>query len=249
MTSTQSSARSSRRLPRFQSLELPRILGGFRQEPIAECHDFRQLGDGFRADDPVREGHRHCDVERTHEAAADQIPGRERGAGEGDTLAIDRCIDRHAGLIENGAAYGVDASDAGKVEPLAPALPIIDVQERESVEIGGRAQAVAAIEKLRTADRKHLLRAEPGHVQSGLGSVAVANGKIDVLAREVDVLQGRADPQIAGWVSAKRPSRWTSHFAAKFGEVLTVSAPPRWRCSNRSVPSPMRSKASRTTTR
>ena len=28
---------------------------------------------------------------------------------------------------------------------------------------------------------------------------------------------------ISGWASAKRPSRWTSHFAAKFGEVLTVT--------------------------
>src|SRR5262245_40139716 len=33
---------------------------------------------------------------------------------------------------------------------------------------------------------------------------------------------------ISGWASAKRPRRWTSHFAAKFGEVLTVSAPPLW---------------------
>src|SRR5262252_8082732 len=30
---------------------------------------------------------------------------------------------------------------------------------------------------------------------------------------------------ISGWASAKRPSLWTSHFAAKLGEVLTVSAP------------------------
>src|SRR3982074_871783 len=37
---------------------------------------------------------------------------------------------------------------------------------------------------------------------------------------------------ISGWTSAKLPSRWTSHFAAKFGDVLTVSTPPppAWRC-------------------
>jgi hypothetical protein len=87
-------------------------------------------------------------------------------------------------------------------------------------------------------------------VESGGSAVAVANGKVNVLACEVDVMHRGADPKIdLGMASAKRPSRWTSHFAAKLGEVLTVSAPPLWRCSNRSVPSPMRSKASRTTTR
>src|SRR5258708_6636157 len=87
-------------------------------------------------------------------------------------------------------------SDAGKVEPLAPTLPIADVQEREPAEVRGRAEPVAAIEKLRAADREQLFRAEASDVESGGGSVAVANAKIDVLAREVDVLQGRADPEI-----------------------------------------------------
>ena len=39
----------------------------------------------------------------------------------------------------------------------------------------------------------------------------------------------------------------TSHLAAKSGEVLTVKAPALWRCSRRSVPSAIRSNASRTT--
>ena len=33
-------------------------------------------------------------------------------------------------------------------------------------------------------------------MESGGGSVAVANAKIDVLAREVDMLRGRTDPEI-----------------------------------------------------
>src|SRR5262249_44326504 len=84
-----------------------------------------------------------------------------------------------------------------KVQPLAPALPIVDVQKRKSTQVRGRAQPVAAVEKLRTANRKQLLRAETGHLQAGVGSVAVANGEVDVLAREIDVMHGRADPQIA----------------------------------------------------
>src|SRR5207245_4635427 len=126
-----------------------------------------------------------------------QVPGGERRASERHALAVDRRIDRHAGLIENGAAGGVDVANVGNVEPLAPPLPVVDVQKRESVEIGGRAQAVAAVDKLGTADRKELLRAETGHVQAGGGSVAVANGKIGVLAREGDVVQPADAPPIS----------------------------------------------------
>src|SRR5262249_15649559 len=90
----------------------------------------------------------------------------------------------------------MEVAHVGKVEPLAPALPVVDVQKRESAQIRGRAQPVAAVEKLRTANRKELLRAETGQLQAGVGSVAVANGEVDVLAREVDVMHGGADPQI-----------------------------------------------------
>ena len=54
---------------------------------------------------------------------------------------------------------------------------------------------------------------------------------------------------MSGCVPAKRPRRPTSHFAAKSGEVLTVSAPEVRRRTRRSVPTAMRSKASRTTAR
>src|SRR6516225_7337537 len=54
---------------------------------------------------------------------------------------------------------------------------------------------------------------------------------------------------ISGWLSANRPSRPTSHFAAKSGETLTVSTPERCRCVRRSVPSAIWSSASRTTPR
>src|SRR5262249_59493746 len=39
-------------------------------------------------------------------------------------------------------------------------------------------------------------RAEARDVESGGGSVAVANAEIDVLAREVDMMRGRTDPEI-----------------------------------------------------
>src|SRR5262249_56438889 len=112
----------------------------------------------------VRKGPGLGDTDGPPRAPADQTPRRRRRWGQRDALAVDRRIDRHAGLVENGAARGVDASNAGKVEPLAPALPVVDVQKRESVEIGGRAQAVAAVEKLRTADREHLLPVQTGHI-------------------------------------------------------------------------------------
>jgi hypothetical protein len=192
---------------RFQFVELPGVLGSLGKEPITEGYDFRQLGDCLRADDPIRIRCRHRNLEWAHESAADQVPCRKCRPRERDALAVHCRIDRHAGMVDNGAAGGVHAGNAGKVEPLAPALPIADVQERESAEIRGRAERVAAIEKLRTADRKQLLGAEARDVQSGRGSVAVANAKIDVLAREVDVMQGRADPEIDLGMSLGEPAQ------------------------------------------
>jgi len=98
-------------------------------------------------------------------------------------------IDRHAGLVENGAAGEIHILDAGKVEPLIPILPIVDVQELDLVEVGRPAQGTTALEQLWTADGKELLRAEAGDVKPRFISVAVTNRKVDVLAREVDVLQ------------------------------------------------------------
>ena len=52
------------------------------------------------------------------------------------------------------------------------------------------------------------------------------NREIDILACEIDVLVV-ADTRrsMSGWASANRPSRFTSHLAAKSGEVLTVKTP------------------------
>src|SRR6478672_802836 len=105
---------------RYQPVELTAVLGGFGLKPLAEGDDLRQFRDGLRADDPIRVGHRHGDVEWTDKPPADQIPCRQCGASERYALPINRGIDRHACLIENGAARWVDGGDAGKVEPLPP---------------------------------------------------------------------------------------------------------------------------------
>ena len=168
----------------------------FRQQPFAEGDNLRQFRDCLRTDDPIRVRRRHGGIKWAHETAADQVPCGKRGARERDALSIDRRIDRHACVIENRTARRVHALNAGKVEPLAPTLPLADVQKRESAEIRGRPEPIAAIKKLRTADWKQLFRAEANDVESGGGSVAVANAKIDVLAREVDMLRGRTDPEI-----------------------------------------------------
>ena len=64
----------------------------------------------------------------------------------------------------------------------------------------GLRRGAAALQQLRTADGKELFGAEAGDVKPRLVAVAVANGKIDVLAREVDMLQRGADPEIDLWV-------------------------------------------------
>ncbi len=53
-------------------------------------------------------------------------------------------------------------------------------------------------------------------------------------------MQAKGEGSIVGWISAKRPSRCTSHFDAKLGDVLTVRTPALWRWSRRSVPAAFR---------
>src|SRR5262249_55232123 len=123
----------------------------------------------------------------------------------------------------------------------------IKVQERQLEHVFRLLQSGA---ERRAAHRKQLFAAQPRHVQSRPVAVAVADGEIDILAREIDVMHGRGNPQVNRRMRlANRPRRCTSHLAAKSGEVLTVSMPELCRCTRRSVPMAMRSSASRTTAR
>ena len=66
-------------------------------------------------------------------------------------------------------------------------------------------------------------------------------------AKSTRSIKAASFSSISGYASANRPSRLTSHLAAKSGHVLTVIVPERCRCSSRSVPSSSRSNTSRTT--
>jgi hypothetical protein len=68
------------------------------------------------------------------------------------------------------------------------------MQQRGARKVAGLAQPSAAFHEPRAAHRKHLLGAQARDMQAGGRSVAVANGDVDVLAREVDMVQGRAHP-------------------------------------------------------
>jgi hypothetical protein len=57
------------------------------------------------------------------------------------------------------------------------------------VSIIGSARATA--DKLGVAHRKQLLDAKPLHLQFGPSSIVMANGEVDILAREVDALVTR----------------------------------------------------------
>ncbi len=50
----------------------------------------------------------------------------------------------------------------------------------------------------RAAQGKQFLGIKPGHVQPDIAAVPVTDGDIHILAGEVDMVQGRADPQVDG---------------------------------------------------
>src|SRR6516165_719358 len=67
--------------------ETAQIFSGFGQQPVPKGCNLGESRCGLGADDPVRLGYRQSQGERPYEAPAEEIPSRQRGAGEPDALA------------------------------------------------------------------------------------------------------------------------------------------------------------------
>ena len=173
----------------------------------------------------------------------------ERGAGERDALAVDRGVYQHARAVQDRAA-GNGVGDPGRVEPPHPGFPVAEAQQREFEQVGRFGDAVAPGDEPGTANREEPLRAEAHDSSPGQPPSPCRTAR-STSSRAKSTWCGVAEIRrsISGCFSAKRPSRCTSHLAAKSGEVLTVRTPELCRCTRRAVPSAIRSSASRTTAR
>ena len=74
--------------------------------------------------------------------------------------------------------------------------PVVEMQQRKAEQVGWAVQRACVGGEPRAAHREQLLAAEPRHVQPGPVPVAVPDRQVDVLAREVDVMQRRRHPQL-----------------------------------------------------
>src|SRR5258708_22329483 len=81
------------------------------------------------------------------------------------------------------------------------------MQERKFRHVGWSADAVPSRDQLRTAHREELLRAQLRDVQPRPVALAVADRDVDILAREVDVMQGRRHPEIDGRMRLGKPPK------------------------------------------
>ncbi len=210
------------------ALEFRRVLGRLTEEPFPEGRDLGLVGEAARADDPVGIGNGQGEIERTHQAALPEIPGDQRCPCQRDALAVDGCVDRHAGLVEHRAARGRASADPGHLQPPLPVAPVVAMEEPMAHDVHRRAQRVPPAQKAGAADRKQLLRGEAGDMQARPFAFAMPDRDVYVLAREIDVLQRGADPEVDLRMRfGELLSRCTNHLAAKFGEVVTVSTPAR----------------------
>jgi hypothetical protein len=66
--------------------------------------------------------------------------------------------------------------------------------------------AMASGEQLGAAHRKQVLRAEPRHIKTLPVAVAMAHGEVDVLAREIDVMQCRGYAQVHAGILLGKPA-------------------------------------------
>ena len=79
------------------------------------------------------------------------------------------------------------------------------MDQRKLEDIGHLVEAAAARQQLRTAYRKELFGAQSNGIKSGPIAIAMAHRKVDLLAREVDVVQRRGYTKI--------------NFGVRFGKV------------------------------
>ena len=79
--------------------------------------------------------------------------------------------------------------DTSRFQPFGSVLSVVEMQQREFQHIRRFAEARAPLEQLWAAHRKQLLCAQASDIKSGPTSITVAHGKIDVLPREVDVME------------------------------------------------------------
>ena len=97
---------------------------------------------------------------------------------------------------------------------------------------------------------KQVFGAQADNIKAGPIAVAVANGEIDILAREVDMMQGGGHAQVdARMLFGKAAEAVDQPFGCEVRRRADVKTPELCRWSTRSVPIAMRSKASRRTMR
>jgi hypothetical protein len=171
----------------MESFEAAHIIGCLRQQPLAEHCDFGKRRSRLRADDPVRLRHSQRNIDWPYKTTVDEIPSRKRSASERNPMAVDGSIYQHARAVQNrtvsnGIGY------AGGLKPSRPGLPIIKAQQRKLQQIRRSGYAVASRNKLGAADRKKLLGAKAHDAKPSPVAIAMSNGKVNLLTREVDVM-------------------------------------------------------------
>jgi hypothetical protein len=114
--------------PAIEALQHSRVRRGFGEQPLADRYDLWELCGRFGANDPIGERRWQPELERSNEAAPDQVPRYEGRACHGDALTFDRSINGHAGLIHHDGPFRrIDAFDAERIKPPCPVSVVVDV--------------------------------------------------------------------------------------------------------------------------
>ena len=102
--------------------------------------------------------------------------------------------------FSTGTVRDVGAVKTCRLQPVCPIGPAIQVDQWKFEDIGGLREAAAARQQFRAAHGKELLCTQADGIESRPVAVAVAYRKVDLLAREVDVMQRRGNPQVDAWM-------------------------------------------------
>jgi len=133
---------------------------------------------------------------RPHQMTVYEIPCRERGTRQGYALSVDRGVDHHAGAVQDRAVRNAGLIETGFLQPVIPVRSTIHVDQGKFQNIGRLAEAVASGQQFRAAHGKQLLLTKSHGVETGPVAIAVTNGKVHFLAREIHVMQRCGNAQV-----------------------------------------------------
>jgi hypothetical protein len=171
---------------RARSIAPGTLRGG--DQPVAEGCDLRGVRAGLRRHEIKSRSVRQRHVERRDEASFRQIGLDIGGAADGDAEPVDGRLHGHEDQVEAQARLALQLQRQARGREPEPPVVVVAcvVQQRVMREVFRLAQRMRPPQQRGTAHGENLVGHQPVGAHAGPLSAAVADRRVDVVARKID---------------------------------------------------------------